>query len=183
MKISISLLIILTVFSVTVSGQARRRAVASNLNSGYANFNEIAGGYGLGGTTLSSSKYYYGATTTHGYQLNIYGLNVNRSFFAGLSSGALFYDKNLLIPLTLNPRFIWNTGLVSPYISGDGGFIFSPDDVDKKTMVLIKGGGGIQLRISNNFYATFGSGLGVHMGLDGRRSFIEAKIGVGFKGR
>ena len=183
MKVFIAILIILNFTFSNASAQGRRRAMTTNPNSGYANFNELAGGYGLAGTTLSSSKYYYGIITTHGYQLNIYGLNVNRSFFSGIGAGALIYENKLLVPLTLNLRFIWNTGKVSPFISGNGGFIFNFDDVDKKTMVLIKGGGGIQIKLSDNFSVIAGTGLGVHMGIDGRRSFIEGKLGLGFKAR
>ena len=180
MKILIPFLILNVVCSI-VSGQGRRRPMTINPGSGYGNFNEIACGYGLRGTTLSNSNYYYGFTTTHGYQLNIYGLNVNRNLFGGLGSGVLFYEEGLHVPLYTDIRFTWNTGKVSPFVSGDGGFLFNFDDVNKKTMMFINGGAGIKLIINSNFSATFGTGLRVQMALGGRRSFINAKIGLGFK--
>jgi len=68
-------------------------------------------------------------------------------------------------------------------ISGDGGFLFSFDDVNEKTLMVINGGGGIKIKINRNLYATFGTGLRVQMAVGGRRSFINAKIGLGFKAR
>ena len=183
MKKLIAFLLIMNFTCSMAMGQRGRRSMTTNPNSGYANFNEVAAGYGLSGTTLPNSEYFYGATTTHGYQLNIYGLNINRSFFAGIGTGALFYEKVLYIPLSFNLRFIWNTGKVSPYITGDGGFLFNPDDLDRKTLTLINGGGGVQFKINKNFFVNLGTGLGVQMGLDGRRSFINAKLGLGFKAR
>jgi len=164
-----------------MSGQGRRRSITTNPNSGYANFNEGIAGYGLGTTTLPNSKYYYGGTTTHGYQLNIYGFNVNRSFFAGMGSGAVFYEGNLMIPLYLDLRYFWNSKIISPYVMGEGGFLFNPDDVDKRTLLIINGGGGIQFNISDNFSVNIGSGLGIQMGVDGRRSFVFGRVGFGFK--
>jgi hypothetical protein len=179
MKILIVLLIFIT--CSTVSGQGRRRPMTINPGSGYGNINEIAGGYGLSGTTLPNSTYYYGFLTTHGYQLNIYGLNVNRNLFGGLGTGALIYEKGLHIPLSADLRFTWNTGKISPFLSGDGGFLFNLNDLNKNTMMFIDGGGGIQIRITGNFSAIVGTGMRVQMGLGGRRSFINAKIGIGFK--
>jgi hypothetical protein len=182
MRILIHIIIINLVFC-TVSGQGKRRPMTMNPGSGYANYNEIAGGFGLSHTSLSNSKYYYGLTTTHGYQLNIYGLNVNRDLFGGVGTGVLFYEGGLHIPLSLDLRFAWNINKISPFVSGDGGFLFSIDDVDYKTMMIINGGGGIKIKINPNLYATFGTGLRVQMAVGGRRSFVNAKIGLGFKAR
>jgi len=54
MKVLIAILIILNFTFSNGSAQGRRRAMTTNPNSGYANFNELAGGYGLAGTTLST---------------------------------------------------------------------------------------------------------------------------------
>jgi len=179
MKILISILII-SLLCNTVSGQGRRRPMTFNRSSGYANFNELSGGYGLGGTSQTHSQYYYGFMTTHGYQINIYGLNVNRNIFGGLGTGALFFEQGFLVPLYADVRLIWNTGLVSPFVNGDGGFLFSFEDIDKKTMMSINGGGGIQFNISRNFSLVLGTGLRVQMTETGRRSFVNLKLGLGF---
>lgn len=181
MRIPIIIIFLLSIFCSITSGQGRRRSVTTNPNSGYANFNEGIAGYGLGTTSLPNSEYYYGGITTHGYQLNIYGFNVNSSFFAGLGSGAIFYEGNLMIPLYLDLRYFWNSKIISPYVMGEGGFLFNPEDVDNKTLLLINGGGGIQLNLSDNFIVNLGSGLGIQMGVDGRRSFVFGRVGIGFK--
>mgnify|MGYP001181028958 CR=1 FL=1 len=183
MKRVISLSILLIIISVTVIGQGRRRSMTTNPNSGYANFNEAAAGYGLGTTSLPNSGYYYGGITTHGYQLNIYGFNVNQSFFAGLGSGALFHEGDPLIPLYLDLRFFWNIKNISPYLMGEGGFLFNPNDVDKKTLLMINAGGGVQFNFSDNFSVNLGPGIGIQMGVDGRRSFAFARVGLNFKAR
>ncbi|HOF22328.1 MAG TPA: hypothetical protein PLO24_13810 [Bacteroidales bacterium] len=164
-----------------MKGQARRRSATTNPNSGYANFNEPAAGYGLGTTSLPNPEYYYGGTSTHGYRLNIYGLNINRSFFAGLGSGVLFSEGDLMIPFYLDLRYFWNSKTISPYIMGEGGFLFNPRDVDKKTLLMIIGGGGIQFNISDKFILNAGPGPGIQMGIDGRRSFLSGRLGLGFK--
>jgi len=183
MKRVITLSILLIIISVSVFGQGRRRSMTTNPNSGYANFNEAAAGYGLGTTSLPNSGYYYGGITTHGYQLNIYGFNVNQSFFAGLGSGALFHEGDPLIPLYLDLRFFWNIKNISPYLMGEGGFLFNPNDVDKKTLLIINAGGGVQFNFSDNFSVNLGPGIGIQMGVDGRRSFAFARVGLNFKAR
>ncbi len=178
----LTLLLLLFIISAgVIQGQARRRSVTTNPNSGYANFNELVAGYGLGTTALPNSEYYYGGISTHGYQLNIYGLNINRSFFAGLGAGALFFEGDLMIPLFLDLRHFWNSKIISPYIMGEGGFLFNPRNIDKKTLLMINGGGGIQFNISDKFSLNAGPGLGIQMGVDGRRSFLFARFGLGFK--
>jgi len=180
-------LIILSAFMIIISGfvlgQSRRRSTTTNPNSGYANFNEAVAGYGLGTHYLSNSGYYYGGITTHGYQLNIYGFNVNQSFFAGVGSGALFYEKSPMIPLYLDLRFFWNIKHIAPYIMGEGGFLFNPNDVDKKTLLMINTGAGVQFNFANNFSINVGPGLGIQMGVDGRRSFAFARVGFNFKAK
>ncbi len=183
MKRAIILSVFLIFATAFVMGQGRRRSMTTNPNSGYANFNEAAGGYGLGTTSLPNSGYYYGGLTTHGYQLNIYGFNVNQSFFAGLGSGALFHEGDPMIPLYLDLRFFWNIKNISPYIMGEGGFLFNPNDVDKKTLLMINAGCGIQFNFADNFSVSLGPGIGIQMGVDGRRSFAFARVGVNFKAR
>ncbi len=183
MKRGIILSVFLIFATAFVMGQSRRRSMTTNPNSGYANFNEAAGGYGLGTSSLPYSGYFYGGITTHGYQLNIYGFNVNQSFFAGLGSGALFYEGNPMIPLYLDLRFFWNIKHIAPYIMGEGGFLFNPNDVDKKTLLMINAGCGIQFNFADNFSVNLGPGLGIQMGVDGRRSFAFARVGFNFKAR
>ncbi len=54
------------------------------------------------------SGQYYGFTTSHGYQLNIYGLNLSTNLFIGLGTGLLFYTEGNLVPAFIDFRFTWD---------------------------------------------------------------------------
>ena len=77
---------------ITVSAQPYKRPATLNPNSGYSNVNELAGGFGLGITSEDYARHFAGFTTTHGYQLNLFGLNVKSNLFGGLGTGILVYN-------------------------------------------------------------------------------------------
>ena len=108
------IIFVLIIACTTVFGQTNHRPVTLNPNSGYININELHYGYGLGGTTRSYSKQFYGLTTMHGYKLNIYGLHINHSLLGGIGTGILFYNGGPLFPLYLDLRFGWNSKKISP---------------------------------------------------------------------
>jgi hypothetical protein len=173
-------LLLLTV--ATASAQPYKRPGTVNLNSGYANVNELTGGYGLRVTSEDYSKYFVGFTTTHGYQLNLFGLNVKRNLFGGLGTGALFYNGGFLIPLFGDIRFTWNREKLTPFIFGRSGLLINPDDLDLGTRQFINLGGGIRLKLNEQFTASFSPGVLIQMGnLVPRDAFVDLKIGLVYK--
>lgn len=155
--------------------------MATNSNSGYANFNEISYGYGLGNTSSPFSKYYVGFTTSHGYQLQIYGSKKNQGLFAGLGTGLFKYDAGLLAPLYVDARFLWNKQTVSPFINGESGIIFNLEGPAGEMRLFANLGGGVKIRISKTLYTTFSTGLKVQMGKTSQDSFVYVKMGLAFK--
>jgi hypothetical protein len=155
--------------------------MATNSNSGYANFNEISYGYGLGNTSMPYSKYYIGFTTTHGYQLQIFGSKKNQGLFCGLGTGLFKYDAGLLAPLYADVRFLWNKQTVSPFVYGESGVIFNIESLSEEMRLFVNLGGGVKIRISKQLYTTYSTGLKVQMGKTSQDSFVYVKIGLAFK--
>jgi hypothetical protein len=177
------LLISLIVISVaTMVGQPYNRPVTVNPRSGYVNINELTCAYGLGITTPDYSKYFYGLTTTHGYQLNLYGLHVNSSLIGGIGTGILFYNGGTLFPLYADVRYTTNKKRVSPFIFATGGFLISLDDLNYKTRLFVNGGGGVRFKFDDHISIVVGPGLFVQMG-NGvfRDAFVNMKVGIVFK--
>lgn len=163
---------------------SKRHSVTLNPNSGYMNINELTYGYGLGSTTLPYSKQFFGLTTMHGYQLNIYGLHINHSLLGGIGTGILFYNGGALFPLYLDLRFVWNSKKISPYVFGNSGLILNFEDLNGETKIFINGGGGVLVKIDDSLSASFGTGLLVQMGSNtSRDAFVNLKAGVVFKPR
>jgi len=102
------------------SGSTRQN-VTLNSNSGYANVTEATFGYGVAGKTMPYSESNYGFTTSHGYQLNIYGLNLSTNLFMGLGGGLLFYKEGNLIPVFVDFRFTWDKKKIEPFLCGGSG--------------------------------------------------------------
>jgi len=174
------LLLLLTVS--TSSAQPYKRPGTINLNSGYANVNELTAGYGLRVTSEDYSKYFVGFTTTHGYQLNLFGLNVKNNLFGGLGTGVLFYNGGLLIPLYGDIRLTWNRKKLTPFIFGRSGLLINPDDLDLGTRQFINLGAGIRLKLDEQFTASFSPGILIQMGnLVPRDAFVDLKVGLAFK--
>jgi len=167
---------------ITVSAQPYKRPSTLNPNSGYSNVNELAGGFGLGITSEDYARHFVGFTTTHGYQLNLFGLNVKSNLFGGLGTGILVYNGGLLFPLYGDFRFTWNRTKPTPFIFGRSGLLINPDDFDHGTRQFINLGGGIRLRLNERFTASFSPGIMVQMGnLVPRDASIDFKLGLAFK--
>ena len=172
------MLLLLTVS--TSSAQPYKRPGTINLNSGYANVNELTAGYGLRVTSEDYSKYFVGFTTTHGYQLNLFGLNVKNNLFGGLGTGVLFYNGGLLIPLYGDIRLTWNRKKLTPFIFGRSGLLINPDDLDLGTRQFLNLGG-IRLNSMNSLPLPFKPWL-IQMGnLVPRDAFVDLKVGLAFK--
>jgi hypothetical protein len=177
--ISILLQIVFVAAGQKPSG-SNRQNVTLNPNSGYANITEATFGYGVAGTTMPYSKQYYGFTTSHGYQLNIYGLNLSTNLFIGLGSGLLFYKDGNLIPAFVDFRFTWDKKEIEPFLFGNSGLLFGVKNLDENTKLFINAGGGFRFRIDDSFAISLGAGLLLQMGTS-RASFINLKAGVAYK--
>ena len=138
---------------LSVNGQRKsgtgQQNITLNPYSGYANVNEFTYGYGIAGTTMAYSEQFYGFTTSHGYQLNIYGLNRSNHLFIGLGTGVLFYKEGNLVPLFADFRYTWDKKKIEPFIFGNSGVLFGVKDLDENTKLFINGGGGIRYRIDD----------------------------------
>src|SRR5512136_2796256 len=132
------------------SGSTRQN-VTLNPNSGYANVSEATFGYGVAGTTMPYSERYYGFTTSHGYQLNIYGLNLSTNLFMGLGGGLLFYKEGNLIPVFADFRFTWDKKIIEPFLFGSSGLLFGVKNPGENAKLFINAGGGIKYRIDDSF--------------------------------
>jgi hypothetical protein len=181
-KLLIIPLFLLSVAIVTAQRQANsgRQNVTLNPNSGYASVTEATFGYGVAGTTTSYSRQYYGFTSSHGYQLNIYGLNLSTNLFMGLGSGLLFYKEGNLVPVFVDFRFTWDKKKIEPFLYGNSGLLFGVKSLDENTKLFINGGGGIRYRIDDSFAISLGGGLLLQMG-NSRASFLNVKAGVAYK--
>jgi hypothetical protein len=161
------------------SGSSRQN-VTLNTNSDYANITEATFGYGVAGTTLPYSERYYGFTTSHGYQLNIYGLNLSTNLFFGLGGGLLFYKEGNLVPVFVDFRFTWDKKKTEPFLFGQSGLLFGVKNLDENTKLFINAGGGIKYRIDDSFAVSLGTGLLLQMGTS-RASFLTFRAGILYK--
>jgi hypothetical protein len=161
------------------SGSTRQN-VTLNTNSGYANVTEATFGHGVAGTTMPYSEQYYGFTSSHGYQLNIYGLNLSTNLFMGLGAGLLFYKEGNLVPAFVDFRFTWDKKKIEPFLFGNSGFLFGVKNIDENTKLFINAGAGIKYRIDDSFAISLATGLLLQMGTS-RASFLNFKAGVSYK--
>ena len=178
------LILYITLPGIICLGQVNSRPVTLNPRSGYVTLNELTGGYGMGQTTIDYSKYYFGFTTTHGYQLNIYGLHVNNSIAGGIGAGILFYNGGPLLPLYGDVRFRLNRGKISPFLFARGGLLMSIKDLNGQTRLFANGGGGINIKLDERLTFNIGPGLLVQMGSNvSRDAFVTLNAGLAFKPR
>jgi len=165
-----------------LTGQTYKRPVTINPSSGYVTVNELNGGYGLGETVIDYSKYYGGFTTTHGYQLNIYGLNVNSSLAAGIGTGIFVYNGGALLPFYADGRFTMNRKKVSPYLFARSGLLVSINDLNGQTRLFLQGGPGVRIKINDQFAFCASPSLLVQMGSNvSRDAFLSLNAGLVFK--
>jgi len=171
----------LTIFIFNAADAQRRRAITLNTGSGYVTINEVTGGYGMAGTSSDYADYFYGFTSTHGYQWNIRGLGVNQSMSGAMGAGILIYESGKLFPLFGDLRFTINRSKVSPYFMARGGILISSENFDKLTQLFINAGAGINIKIVGNLAVNLGPGLLVQAGGGARESFLSFNAGIWFK--
>jgi len=162
--------------------QPNRRPATFNPGSGYSNINELQGGYGLGTTTIPYSRYFYGMTTIHGYQLNIYGLHIKSSLLGGIGAGVFKYNGGTLFPVFGDIRFNIDKKKASPYIFAKSGLLLSFEDLFAQTRMFINGGVGLRFKIDDHIGIHIGTGLFIQMGSNvSRNSFVNLIAGMWFK--
>ena len=170
---------IVTAFLLTMSFVSAQDKIEPNkpyvsLSSspGYMTINEITAGAGLGDVSVPHSKYFFGFTTIHGYQ-------INKSFFVGGGAGVSFYNDGTFIPLFADVRYRFLVGTFTPFLFGDGGFLINTSGPSK---LFLNGGVGVRYTINNQLGITLGTGLFLQ-NESSRDAFINFKLGVAFKPR
>ena len=143
-----------------------------NPEPGYITINEFTGGFGLVVTSTPYSKGFFGFTTLHGYQ-------VNKTLVVSLGTGLNFYNDGVLMPLFLDLRYRIYVSRFTPYVFGEGGFLFDYS-AKKDTRVFISPGAGVSYTIKRNLAVNLGTGLFVQWGTR-RDAYFILKGGVVYK--
>jgi hypothetical protein len=141
---------------------------------GYVTINEFTAGFGLGGTTTPFSKYFYGATTVHGYQ-------INNGFSVGGGTGIMLYEDGPLIPLFADFRFNFIVSTYSFYVFGNSGLLIDPSNLNSGSKLYASGGPGVRIALSRKFAINFSPGILTQMGPTSRASFVNFKLGFTLK--
>jgi hypothetical protein len=139
--------------------------------SGYITINEFTGGPGLGIVDAPYSKYFFGFTTIHGYQ-------VDQSFIVAAGTGFSAYNGGSMIPLFMDFRYNFLISTFTPYVVGDGGILINTSGGIK---LSINPAAGVRYTISRKIALNFSTGLFVQSGAGVRDSYLNFKLGVTFK--
>lgn len=175
----INFLIIALISTVALNAQDfvmpnRPKAILDS-RSGYITFNELNGGIGLGAINVPFSKYFFGFTTIHGYQ-------VNKDFVTCGGTGILFYNEGTLVPLFLDFRFNLRINTFTPYLMADGGMLLNFSNINS-TRLFINPAIGVRYSLSVKLAATFSTGFWMQQGGGNRDSFIPFRAGIVYKPR
>lgn len=179
MKRTLLIMLMAIVGVITVSAQ---KTVSPNKpystlisTPGYVTINELTAGIGLGDIVVPYSKSFVGFTTIHAYQ-------IDKNFVIGAGTGASFYNGGTLIPLFLDFRYRFYISTITPYLFGDGGFLFSLSDFNNESRIFVNPGMGVRYTISEKIGITCGIGYWLQSGGSSYRdSFINFKLGATFK--
>lgn len=166
---------------IIASGQVLRQPVTTIHMPGYLNINELTGGYGLGETAPDYSKYFYGLTSTHGYQFNIPGSRAG-SAFAGAGAGMLFYNGGPLFPLYGDLRLRFTRKKISPFLFARGGLLINVNDIRDQSRSFVNAGGGVYINIDSRMSVNIGPGLYIQKGKNiPKDSFVSLNVGILYK--
>jgi hypothetical protein len=163
---------LLVSFTASAQGRVSPNKPIKKLSTetGYITINELTGGAGLGLVTTPLSKYFFGFTTIHGYQ-------VNESFVVAGGTGFSAYNGGNLVPFFMDFRYRFMISTFTPYVVGDGGLLFNTAG---STKLFINPAVGVRYTINRKFGANFSTGLFVQTGDGVRDSYINFKLGVTF---
>jgi len=149
---------------------------------GYININEVTAGFGLGSTEVANSRFFYGFTTTHGYEFIIRPFGINSGLSMGAGGGMQFYDDAAYFPVFGDMRYFVRLKTVSPFVSGSSGILVNPDNLRDQSMLFLNCGTGTMIKLSNNLNLSLGAGLFMQFSrTETRDTFLNFKAGVSFK--
>ena len=178
MKRVITALFLLTALTALAEAQftttANRPYLILNPRPGYMTINEFTSGFGIAGTTTPYSKFNYGFTTVHGYQ-------INNGFSVGGGTGFLLYEDGPLIPLFADFRFNFIVSTTSFYIFGNSGLLIDPSNLNSGSKLFANAGPGVRIALSRKFALHFSPGILTQMGPTSRASFVNFKLGFTLK--
>lgn len=175
-------LILLVLSAGTILAQPDER-IASNpwvtydWQPGFVSITEPTGAIGLGLTGDGLSKHYYGLTTVAGYQFT-------RNIKAGAGVGFHIHEQETLFPLYLDIRYSLSSQQLVPFFAGSGGIMLAFSDLVDNTRVFINPALGLKYVAGRRVGVSFMTGVMVTTGgPDERKSFVNFKLGVEFKGK
>jgi len=155
---------------------ARTPKINYDWQTGFVSITELTGAIGLGITEDDLSGYYYGLTTIAGYQFA-------RNIKVGAGAGIHVHQDGTLFPLFLDLRYSFNSRELVPFLAGDGGIMLDFSNIED-TRVFLNPSAGLKYLASNRIGVSFSTGLIVSAGgPNARKSFINFKLGIEFKGR
>ena len=167
---------VITLLSQSGERIARTPKINYDWRPGFVSITELTGAIGLADTGSELSKYYYGVTTTAGYQFS-------RNIKVGAGAGVHSHGDGTLFPVFLDMRLNLNSQEVVPFLAGAGGIMLDFSDLDN-TRVFINPSVGIKYVAANRTGVSFSTGLMVTTGgPNARKSFLNFKLGLELKGR
>lgn len=149
--------------------------------SGFISINEIGGGFGLANTEVDYSRSLLSVNTIAAYRFN-------KHFITGFGTGLSVYNGGTMIPLYLDFRYILRERKFTPFIVADGGFLFVLKDFSSSGF-FINPAIGASRKLSEKTSLHLSTGLLMQAAPAGpssggyRRSFINIKAGISFKGK
>jgi len=180
MRIKLTLIFLIISMSHMLAQSGERIAKTPKVNydwrPGFVSITEVTGAIGLADTGSDLSKYYYGITTVAGYQFT-------RNLKLGAGVGVQFHNGGTLFPVYVDMRLNLNSQAVVPFISGAGGIMADPAELED-TRVFLNPLAGVRFVVANRTAVAFSTGLMVTTGgPDERKSYINFKLGVELKGK
>ena len=149
--------------------------------SGFVSITEAGGGFGLANTSVDYSRSVLSINTVAGYR-------VNDRFVTGFGTGLSVYNGGMMIPLYLDFRYMFTDWKFRPYLNADGGFLFVLKDFSTSG-IFINPLIGFEKKINDKFSFHISSGMLMQTAPSGptsggfRRTFINFKAGISFKGK
>jgi len=180
MRTKLTLVLLAISMGVLMAQPAQRIARTPKINydwqPGFVSITELTGAIGLGITDTDQSGHYFGLTTIAGYQFA-------RSIKVGAGAGVHIHQDGTLFPLFMDMRYSFNTHELVPYIAGDGGIMLDFTNLNN-TRLFLNPSVGLKYLAANRMGVTFSTGLMVSTGGPSeRKSFVNFKLGLEFKGR
>ena len=173
----ISIILITTVCASAQLVKQRRPSRSPYRKTGYIiTLNEFTFGAGMASQETPYSKSFFGVTTLLGYQ-------ANKTVMVGAATGLLYYyNDGLLIPVYADIRVNLMQDIIVPYLSGSGGILLNPSDLDSGIRTFINPAAGLMYSFKRNFSVNVSVGAFVQMASNtSSANFVNLKAGVTYK--